>query len=335
MLTETHNHHSTSCSFAGLIWHSFNGKEQDYEWNGTTCGSYDYGYRIYDARICRFPLPDLLTKKYPDLTPYQFASNSPIFAIDVDGLESLDYKILGYLSDGTAKVYITRTQNTTSRTNGTFALVVNNVTPTVNGTVGIRFFNSPLLNQVFGINTTNLTAPTTSIKEGVSTNFKNTTVGSSDYYFKIAATDLQSTGVQVNKPPIAEGQYFPSQDALGNYEGSEFYLLVPPNPAPQDERAINLAPPDAGGSANNFINTVITEVNQQVTSTLNQPNNQVTQISITYPDIPAYTNVINTLTQQLTATYPNVTINTAVAPIVSSGNQSVDVKTVGSSVPFQ
>jgi len=29
-----------------------------------------------------------LTSSYPELTPYQFASNTPIQAIDLDGLES-------------------------------------------------------------------------------------------------------------------------------------------------------------------------------------------------------------------------------------------------------
>jgi hypothetical protein len=31
---------------------------------------------------------DPLTKEYPELTPYQFASNTPIYAIDLDGLEA-------------------------------------------------------------------------------------------------------------------------------------------------------------------------------------------------------------------------------------------------------
>ncbi len=36
----------------------------------------------------RFLSVDPLTKKYPELTPYQFASNTPISAIDLDGLEA-------------------------------------------------------------------------------------------------------------------------------------------------------------------------------------------------------------------------------------------------------
>jgi RHS repeat-associated protein len=66
--------------------YGFNGKEKDEngEFGGTT---YDYGFRIYNANIARFLSVDPLTKDYPMLTPYQFASNSPIAGIDLDGLE--------------------------------------------------------------------------------------------------------------------------------------------------------------------------------------------------------------------------------------------------------
>lgn len=66
--------------------YGFNGKEHDSEWKGSG-NSYDYGFRIYDPRICKFLSVDPLTDKYPELTPYQFASNTPIEAIDIDGLE--------------------------------------------------------------------------------------------------------------------------------------------------------------------------------------------------------------------------------------------------------
>jgi RHS repeat-associated protein len=62
----------------------FNGKENDPEAEGQQ----DYGMRIYDSRLGRFKSTDPLTKSYPMLTPYQFASNTPIQAIDLDGLEA-------------------------------------------------------------------------------------------------------------------------------------------------------------------------------------------------------------------------------------------------------
>jgi RHS repeat-associated protein len=64
---------------------SFNGKENDDETQ-----TQDYGMRIYDYRLGKFLSVDPLTKDYPFLTPYQFASNIPIRYIDLDGLEAGD-----------------------------------------------------------------------------------------------------------------------------------------------------------------------------------------------------------------------------------------------------
>lgn len=67
----------------------FNGMEKDDEWSGQSGATYDYGFRIYDSRIARFLSVDPLAKSYPWYTPYQFAGNMPIWAIDLDGLEPL------------------------------------------------------------------------------------------------------------------------------------------------------------------------------------------------------------------------------------------------------
>lgn len=45
-------------------------------------------FKIKPEDLIRFISVDPLTKKYPELTPYQFASNTPIQAIDLDGLEA-------------------------------------------------------------------------------------------------------------------------------------------------------------------------------------------------------------------------------------------------------
>jgi hypothetical protein len=44
--------------------------------------------RVYDPRLGKFLSVDPLSPKYPELTPYQFASNRPIDANDLDGAES-------------------------------------------------------------------------------------------------------------------------------------------------------------------------------------------------------------------------------------------------------
>lgn len=68
--------------------YGFNGKEQDPEIKGTGT-QYDYGFRIYDPRLGRFLSVDPLFRSFPWYTPYQFAGNRPIFAIDLDGLEDI------------------------------------------------------------------------------------------------------------------------------------------------------------------------------------------------------------------------------------------------------
>ena len=82
---------------SGLYRYGFNGKENDNEVKGEG-NQQDYGMRIYDGRLGRFLSVDPLTKGYPELTPYQFASNSPLSGIDLDGLE--------YLGSNTARVEI-------------------------------------------------------------------------------------------------------------------------------------------------------------------------------------------------------------------------------------
>jgi RHS repeat-associated protein len=51
--------------------------------------TYDYGFRIYNAQLGRFLSVDPLTSKYAFYTPYQFAGNKPIVALDLDGLEDI------------------------------------------------------------------------------------------------------------------------------------------------------------------------------------------------------------------------------------------------------
>lgn len=64
----------------------FNGKENIEEVDGWQ----DYGERMYNRLIGRFPTADPLIvykQQYPELSTYQFASNRPIDGIDLDGLE--------------------------------------------------------------------------------------------------------------------------------------------------------------------------------------------------------------------------------------------------------
>ena len=63
--------------------YGFNGKEEDKDINE---GTLDFGARICDVRLGgRFFSIDPYSSKYPFESPYSFAGNSPIIAIDKDG----------------------------------------------------------------------------------------------------------------------------------------------------------------------------------------------------------------------------------------------------------
>ncbi len=64
--------------------YGYNGKENDNDIGN----SQNYGMREYDLFANTFWSVDPLSPKYPELSSYQFASNSPIQAIDLDGLEA-------------------------------------------------------------------------------------------------------------------------------------------------------------------------------------------------------------------------------------------------------
>ena len=72
--------------------YGFNGKEDDKDF-GDKQLIQDYGFRLYNPAIARFLSVDPLSPSYPMLTPYQFASNSPIIAIDLDGLEAININL--------------------------------------------------------------------------------------------------------------------------------------------------------------------------------------------------------------------------------------------------
>jgi uncharacterized protein RhaS with RHS repeats len=51
--------------------------------------TYDYGFRIYNPSLGKFLSVDPLSGKFAYYSPYQYAGNTPIVAIDLDGLEDM------------------------------------------------------------------------------------------------------------------------------------------------------------------------------------------------------------------------------------------------------
>ena len=80
--------------------YGFNGKESDKETYGDG-NIYDYGFRIYSPRLGKFLSIDPFQKKYPSLTPFALAFNSPLMFIDNDGRDGkvfgIDFTIFAFI----------------------------------------------------------------------------------------------------------------------------------------------------------------------------------------------------------------------------------------------
>jgi RHS repeat-associated protein len=107
------NRHATTADYR----YGFNDKERDDEIKGEGV-QYDYGFRIYDARIGKFLSTDPLAKNFPWYTPYQFAGNKPTSCIDIDGLEEAYVLVLKYYENGEADLYVRRAQDKSTMSNG-------------------------------------------------------------------------------------------------------------------------------------------------------------------------------------------------------------------------
>ena len=84
----THNQPANIATLRrGMYRYGFNGKEVDSEGMGGGSSTYDYGFRIYNAQLGKFLSVDPLVSKFAFYTPYQFAGNKPIVAVDIDGKE--------------------------------------------------------------------------------------------------------------------------------------------------------------------------------------------------------------------------------------------------------
>ncbi|MBN9299362.1 MAG: hypothetical protein J0I41_20340 [Filimonas sp.] len=136
--------------------YTFNGKESDNNVKGVG-NQQDYGMRIYDSRLGRFLSVDPLTKKYLKLTPFQFASNSPIWGIDLDDAElRIHTEITGmtghaFLTVGTGKETIVyaygryaSVNKTSGISSGALSLLGSDVLSKLTGDKAVKFVNDQL-----------------------------------------------------------------------------------------------------------------------------------------------------------------------------------------------
>ena len=86
--------------------YGFNGKERLDELHNNSGDSYDFGARMYDARLGRWFATDKLFAKRPAQSPYAFVGNNPIINKELDGN---DYEVEFIKSDKGNKLIIRAT----------------------------------------------------------------------------------------------------------------------------------------------------------------------------------------------------------------------------------
>lgn len=117
--------------------YGFNNQERD----GELGEYYAFEYRIHDARIGRFLSVDPLSSEYPWYSSYQFAGNTPICSIDLEGLEPYlitsrafaPWKMFGGQYSGDSRGFTT---------SGSNYILDNDPTARIHHTVSINFNNS-------------------------------------------------------------------------------------------------------------------------------------------------------------------------------------------------
>jgi len=121
---------------AGKYMFGFNGMEKDNETYGVG-NEYDFGARIYDPRLGRWWGVDALANKHPDIAPYVYTANNPIFFVDRDGEDFIVH------DKKTQRQVMRILKQTFGKTHGfTFkgSLLVHN---------GSKYYGSPDQNMVF------------------------------------------------------------------------------------------------------------------------------------------------------------------------------------------
>jgi RHS repeat-associated protein len=220
-------------SWSGEYRYGFNGKEVDSEGMGGGSSTYDYGFRIYNAQLGKFLSVDPLTKDYPWYTPYQFAGNRPIWAIDLDGLEEFartDYvNVAGQLYRTTLTMIsnlhtdrnrqIVHLSQRTEQPNGSFVDTYQG--SNIGSTTGTNAFANPAFDGIVNpanlrMNALNIDASGNRVTQPASDIVRVTTAGPGGGVRLVQAATVELTPSTTESAP---GYVWLLRDAAGNNIG--------------------------------------------------------------------------------------------------------------------
>lgn len=113
---------------SGSYRYLFQGQEHDDEMHGATGTSYNYEYRMHDARIGRFLSIDPLASKYPHNSPYAFSENRVIDGVELEGLEHA-HNLLVFTNqkEGRTVIYSYNADKVKKNANTIYVMTVHNV----------------------------------------------------------------------------------------------------------------------------------------------------------------------------------------------------------------
>ena len=95
IIQENHYYPFGSSMVGDGTWYSISGSENFYQYNGKELNTdfglnwHSYGFRMYDAALGRFPSIDPIADQFAFVSPYNYAENTPIMAIDLHGLQKV------------------------------------------------------------------------------------------------------------------------------------------------------------------------------------------------------------------------------------------------------
>jgi len=297
----------------------FNGKEQDPEMSGEG-NSYDYGFRIYNPRLGRFLSVDPFSKAFPWYTPYQYAGNKPIFAVDLDGTEDVEYQVIGYnIRTGATIIRLYRKGDSDANSNSGQLLVHSAATGKVYNYFPFSIYSGGTsrlgeFDMAFQIGS--VPNPTVVLGPSSGNYYDQTThkFVQKDYFFKIDPTD----------PIFQNSENRPSDSKF--YAGT--FEVFPVTPSWGFTGNVPSGPDALGHVANEAdivksVSPFLSTFNADFETIYGQKPTDILEVNVTIPQSVLTDNFNGSYSQlqnTLQTTYPNATINVT---IDSAPSQSI------------